>query len=65
MTEFSEEEIRAVIDALEKNSDTLSDGFGYYTPSIVDGKFDPQKGYDKEMRRIAIDILKAQKKAHE
>lgn len=64
MAEFSEEEIRAVIKTLEKNEQSLSDGFMFYTGNPVLWEKDEQeKVYQKKMRQIAISILRAAKKA--
>jgi len=62
MAEFTEEEIRAVIKALENNEYWLSDGFGWYVGDYVRGKYKPDKSYDYRMRQIAISILSAIKK---
>lgn len=64
MAEFSEEEIQAVIKALEKNEKWLSDGFVWYVGQVNWGERGASENvYNDRMRKIAIRILRSAKKA--
>ena len=62
--EFTEEEIKAVIRALERNEKWLSDGFGWYTGGNrwTGEEGEAEKAYNSRMRKIAINVLKELRK---